>query len=245
MAEAPQDPSVSTGNRRLGELRRQESERRAEELRYRFTLVLAVAPVSAAMALAVLYVTVPATFAERYVYSEIARPPLGEFIRAAVVVPVVGALLGSALTYAATDLLGVPRSPTRLLFTFLLVGVFFGLFVPLATALVLPINLILVEVTTNFRSGNELVDDLLAAVFGTPGLLFIYWAQGLYIGVVSGFVVAAVSFSSIVATGRGAEPALNLRPAVLSLVIGSALMALLLAGPFGLYEGLIRQIAGR
>ncbi len=197
------------------------------------------------MALAVLYVTVPATFAERYVYSEIARPPLGEFMRAAVVVPIVGAMLGSALTYAATDLLGVPRSPARLIFTFLLVGVFFGLFVPLATALVLPVNLLLVEVTTNFRSGEELVDDLLAAVFGTPGLLFIYWAQGLYTGVVTGFVVAVVSFSSVLATGRGAVTVLNLRPAALSLVIGSAMLALLLAGPFSLYEGLIRQIAGR
>ncbi len=236
---------MSTGNSSLGELRRQESERLAEERRYRFTLVLAVAPVSAAMALAVLYVTVPSTFAERYVYSEIARPPLGEFMRAAVVVPIVGAMLGSALTYAATDLLGVPRSPARLLFTFLLVGVFFGLFVPLATALVLPVNLLLVEVTTNFRSGEELVDDLLAAVFGTPGLLFIYWAQGLYTGVVTGLVVAVVSFSSVLATGRGADTALNYRPAALSLVIGSALLALLLAGPFGLYEGLIRQVAGR
>ncbi len=197
------------------------------------------------MALAVLYVTVPATFAERYVYSEIARPPLGEFMRAAVVVPIVGAMLGSALTYAATDLLGVPRSPARLLFTFVMVGVFFGLFVPLATALVLPINLLIVEVATNFRSGEELVDDLLAAAFGTPGLLFIYWAQGLYTGVVSGLVVAGVSFLSVLATGRGADPAFNLRPAALSFVIGSALLALLLAGPFSLYEGLIRQIAGR
>ena len=207
--------------------------------------MLSVAPIGAAMALAVLYVTVPATFAERYVYSEIARPPLGEFIRAAVFVPVVGAMLGSALTYAATDLLGVPRSPARLLFTFLLVGVFFGLFVPLATALVLPINLFLVELTTDFNSGEELVDDLLAAVFGTPGLLFIYWAQGLYTGVLSGFVVAVVTFSSVVASVRGADTTLNLRPAALSLVIGSALLALLMAGPFSLYEGLISQMAGR
>ena len=197
------------------------------------------------MALAVLYVTVPATFAERFVYSEIARPPLGEFMRAAVVVPIVGALLGSALTYAATDLLGVPRSPARLLFTFLLVGVLFGLFVPLATALVLPINLFLVEVVTNFKAGDELVDDLLAAVFGTPGLLFIYWAQGLYTGVVSGLIVTLVSFASVVGPRPGQDSAIDLRPAGISLVMASVLLALLLAGPFSLYEGLIRQIAGR
>ena len=226
-------------------MRRQESERRAEERRYRLTLTLSVAPVCAAMALAVLYVTVPATFAERYVYSEIARPPLGEFMRAAVVVPIAGALLGSAVTYAATDLLGVPRSPARILFTFLLVGVFFGLFVPLATALVLPINLFLVEVATNFKSGDELVDDLLAAAFGTPGLLFIYWAQGLYTGVVSGLVVTLVAFATVVGVRPGQNPAIDLRPAVISLVIASVLLALLLAGPFSLYEGLIRQIAGR
>ena len=236
---------MSTGNRRLSELRQQESERRNEERRYRFTLVLAVAPISAAMALAVLYVTVPATFAERYVYSEIARPPLGEFIRAAVVVPIVGALLGSALTYAATDLLGVPRSPARLLITFLLVGVVFGLFVPLATALVLPINLFLVEVATNFRAGDELVDDLLAAVFGTPGLLFIYWAQGLYIGVISGLVVTLVAFATSFSAQPGLRSRVDFRPAAVSLVISSAVLALLLTGPFSLYEGLIRQIAGR
>lgn len=197
------------------------------------------------MALAVLYVTVPATFAERFVYSEIARPPLGEFMRAAVVVPIVGAMLGSAVTYAGTDLLGVPRSPARLLFTFLLVGVIFGLFVPLATALVLPINLFLVEVATNFNAGDELVDDLLAAVFGTPGLLFIYWAQGLYTGVVSGVVVALVSFATVVGVRPGQDSTIDLRPTAISLVVASVLLALLVAGPFGLYEGLIRQIAGR
>ena len=236
---------MNTANRRLGELRRQESERRAEERRYRLTLTLSVAPICAAMALAVLYVTVPATFAERFVYSEIARPPLGEFMRAAVVVPIVGALLGSGLTYAGTELLGVPRSPARLLFTFLLVGVVFGLFVPLATALVLPINLFLVEVAANFKAGDELVDDLLAAVFGTPGLLFIYWAQGLYTGVVSGLVVTLVSFATVVGVRPGQTLSIDLRPAAISFVIASALLALLLAGPFGLYEGLIRQIAGR
>ena len=197
------------------------------------------------MALAVLYVTVPATFAERFVYSEIARPPLGEFIRAAVVAPIAGALLGSALTYAATDLLGVPRSPARLLATFLLVGVVFGLFVPLATALVLPINLFLVEVATNLKAGDELVDDLLAAVFGTPGLLFIYWAQGLYTGVVSGLVVSLVSFATVAGVRPGQNSTIDLRPAAISLVVASVLLALLLSGPFGLYEGLIRQIAGR
>ena len=197
------------------------------------------------MALVVLYVTVPATFAERYVYSEITRPPLGEFIRAAVVVPIVGALMGSAVTYTATELLGVPRSPARLLFTFFLVGVIFGLFVPLATALVLPINLFLVEVATNFKAGDELVDDLLAAVFGTPGLLFIYWAQGLYTGVLSGLVAGLVSFVTVIAVRPGQDSAIDLRPAAVSLVIASLLLALLLAGPFGLYEGLIRQIAGR
>ena len=230
---------------RLSELRRQESERRTEERRYRLTLALAVAPICAAMALVVLYVTVPATFAERFVYSEIARPPLGEFVRAAVVVPIVGALLGSAVTYAATELLGATRSPVRLLFTFFLVGVIFGLFVPLATALVLPINLFLVEVATNFKGGEELVDDLLAAVFGTPGLLFIYWAQGLYTGVVSGLFVTLVSFVTVIAVRPGQDSTIDLRPAAVSLVIGSLLLALLLAGPFSLYEGLIRQIAGR
>ena len=197
------------------------------------------------MALAVLYVTVPATFAERFVYSEIARPPLGEFMRAAVVVPIVGAMLGSAVTYAGTDLLGVPRSPARLLFTFLLVGVIFGLFVPLATALVLPVNLFLVEVATNFNAGDELVDDLLAAVFGTPGLLFIYWAQGLYTGVVSGLVVTLVSFATVVGVRPGRDSTIDLRPTAISLVVASVLLALLVAGPFSLYEGLIRQIAGR
>ena len=197
------------------------------------------------MALAVLYVTVPATFAERFVYSEIARPPLGEFMRAAVVVPIVGAMLGSAVTYAGTDLLGVPRGPARLLFTFLLVGVIFGLFVPLATALVLPINLFLVEVATNFNAGDELVDDLLAAVFGTPGLLFIYWAQGLYTGVVSGLVVTLVSFATVVGVRPGQDSTIDLRPTAISLVVASVFLALLVAGPFSLYEGLIRQIAGR
>ncbi len=154
-------------------------------------------------------------------------------------------LLGSALTYAATDLLGVPRSPARLLFTFLLVGVVFGLFVPLATALVLPINLFLVEVATNLKAGDELVDDLLAAVFGTPGLLFIYWAQGLYSGVVSGLVVTLVGFAAVVSVRPGQSSTIDPRPAAVSLVIASVFLALLLAGPFSLYEGLIRQIAGR
>ena len=141
-AEASRRRQLSTGTGPLGELRRQESARRIEERRYRFTLILAVAPVSAAMALAALYITVPAAFAERHVYSEIARPPLWEFMRAAAVVPIAGALLGSLLAFIATDLLGVPRSPARLLITLLAVGVIFGLFVPLATALVLPINLL-------------------------------------------------------------------------------------------------------
>ena len=163
LSEVPRGRTVTTSNGPLDELRRQESARRIEERRYRFTLILAVAPVSAAMALAALYITVPAAFAERHVYSEIARPPLWEFMRSAAVVPIAGALLGSLLAFIATDLLGVPRSPARLLITLLAVGVIFGLFVPLATALVLPINLLLVDVATNVGDGEELVDDLLAA----------------------------------------------------------------------------------
>ena len=236
---------MSTANGPLGELRRQETARRIEERRYRFTLILAVAPVSAAMALAALYITVPAAFAERHVYSEIARPPLWEFMRAAAVVPIAGALLGSLLAFIATDLLGVPRSPARLLITMLAVGVIFGLFVPLATALVLPINLLLVDVATNVGDGEELVDDLLAAVFGTPGRLFVYWAQGLYIGVVSGFLVGLVSFSTVVSIRPEPDSSVDIRPAALSLVIAAMLVALLMAGPFSLYEGLVRQIAGR
>ena len=236
---------MSTGTGPLGELRRQESARRIEERRYRFTLILAVAPVSAAMALAGLYITVPAAFAERHVYSEIARPPLWEFMRAAAVVPIAGALLGSLLAFIATDLLGVPRSPARLLITLLAVGVIFGLFVPLATALVLPINLLLVDVATNVGDREELVDDLLAAVFGTPGRLFVYWAQGLYIGVVSGFLVGLVSFFTVVSIRPGPDSTVDFRPAALSLVIAAILVALLMAGPFSLYEGLVRQIAGR
>ena len=236
---------MSTGTGPLGELRRQESARRIEERRYRFTLILAVAPVSAAMALAALYITVPAAFAERHVYSEIARPPIGEFMRASIVVPIIGALLGSLLTFVATDLLGTPRSAARLLITLLVVGVIFGLFIPPATALVLPINVFLVDAATNAKGGNEFVDDLLATVFGTPGLLFIYWAQGLYIGVVSGGFVAVVSFTTLLTVRPSAGATIDLRPAALSLVVAALLLALILVGPFSLYDGLVRQIAGR
>ena len=236
---------MTTSNGPLDELRRQESARRIEERRYRFTLILAVAPVSAAMALAALYITVPAAFAERHVYSEIARPPLWEFMRSAAVVPITGILLGSLLAFIATDLLGVPRSPARLLITLLAVGLIFGLFVPLATALVLPINLLVVDVATNVGNGEEFVDDLLAAVFGTPGRMFVYWAQGFYIGVVSGCLVALVSFATLVSIRPGPDSSVDFRPAVVSLVIAAVLVALLLAGPFSLYEGLVRQIAGR
>ena len=90
-----------------------------------------------------------------------------------------------------------------------------------------------------------MLDDLLAAIFGTPGRMFVYWAQGFYIGVVSGCIVALVSFSTLVSIRPGPDSSVDFRPAVLSLVIAAMLVALLLAGPFSLYEGLVRQIAGR
>ena len=98
---------------------------------------------------------------------------------------------------------------------------------------------------TNVGDGEELVDDLLAAVFGTPGRLFVYWAQGCTSGSCRGFLVGLVSFFTVVSMRPRPGSSVNLRPAVLSLVIAAMLVALLMAGPFSLYEGLVRQIAGR
>lgn len=228
----------------LSELRRLESKRRLEEHQYRLALILSVAPISAAMALVVLYLIVPATFAERHVYSEITRPHTGEFIRSTWIIPIIGAVLGSLIAFLTTDLLGVPRSHSRLLITLLATGILFGLLIPVATAIALPINLFLVAAITSVEGVQTLVDDLLVAVFSTTGQLFLYWAQSLYIGVLSGSLVALVSFLSLFSM-RSTGPTLNLRPALMSLCLAAMLVAVLIAGPFGLYEYLVRQLTGR
>ncbi len=235
---------MQTENDRLAGLRRAESERRDEERRYRLTMALAFAPAGAAAALAILYVTVPAALAERHAYVAIVRPSLGAFLRETTVVPVAGAALGALLVYSATELFTAPRSRAFQLVALGGLGLLFGLLAPLATALTLPIN-VFITGAVGSASGGEIVDDLLSAVFGTPGLLFIYWAQALYVGVVFGAVAGLTSFTAMLVVRPGGGTAHHLRPAAVSLVLSAALMALLMAGPFSLYEGLVRQIAGR
>ena len=234
---------MDTGSR-LDELRRLESARRTEERRYRITMVLAIAPIGAALALAVLYLTVPATLAERYAYAEIVRPPLVQFMQLAGSVLIAGALAGGALAFAVTEVMGVPGSRGRLILILAIVGGLFGLFIPLVTALVLPVNLFAIDLA-RLEGGMELVDELLDAIFSTPALVFIYWAQGLYSGVVSGAVMGAVSFASLLSVKTEGRSGVAKLPAAISLGLSSLLLILVLAGPFSLYEGLVKQIAGR
>lgn len=197
------------------------------------------------MALAVLYLMVPATLAERHAYSEITRPSTGEFLKATIAVPISGALLGSLVAFVITDVLGVSRSPARLLIELLMIGIVFGLLVPPVTALVLPINMFLVDMTTRSNEFMVTVDHLLVAIFSTPRLLFIYWTQSLHIGIVSGGLVSFVSFLAMFTIRGGSATTVDLRPAALSLCFAAILLALLIAGPFGFYEHLVRQLAGK
>jgi hypothetical protein len=227
----------------LSELRRQESERRLEERHHRFAFIFSVAPMCGAMALAVLYIIVPATFEERHVYSEITRPHLGEFIRSTLIVPIVGAALGSLLAFLTIELLGTPYRVGKLLLTLLVTGTLFGMLIPIAAAITLPVNLFLVAAITNVDSAHVLIDDLLVAVFSTTSQLLMYWAESLYASCVSGLLVGLVSFVSLLTMRT--RNSLDFRPAAVSLCIGIISLGLLVLGPFGIYEYLVRQLAAR
>lgn len=207
--------------------------------RQRVTLI-AMLPLAAAMALIIPYMQIVITLQDADYYYILERPDWGTYIR----------LAGPAL-FAGPISVGIVvlvfRQLDELLPTLgrmLIVGAAFGAIMPFITGLLIPLNLFIIGVTGVSKvSGQGSVQQMLGDwVFSTPMFTFLFWADWLGPGIVSG-LIAGLIFWAVVKIAGPVEQAGRAKLIFAGSMAASAIILLLVTvWPYGLFSFLFETL---
>lgn len=203
--------------------------------------ILAAMSLGAALALCILYISVPVTLVEEQYRYVIERPPLASFFKLSAAALLGGALAAGVVSYVVTEVSGPAPGVVKLF----LVGFFYGVLVPFVTGLLIPMNLFLLNLVhlSSVTEGRTLGEEFADTVFGTPMFTFMHGAEGIYQGFAAGaalFVGASlVLFGSPLDLTRQRAFTHTAAAVLLSL----AIVVFLIVGPFGFFESLVDWFA--
>jgi len=218
-----------------------EATARAESEHQRLTLILVLTFLGAALALVMMYISVPVTMKEEVYRYVIERPPLSSFFKYAAAAIVGGGAVAALISYIATEIAGSEPGVVKMA----AIGFFYGVLMPYVTGFMVPVNMFFVrimnlsDVTTNRSFSGELID----LAFGTPRFTFMHGMDGMYQGMAAGVALFVLGWVVLHRLRFRVPRAATLRSVLISLVLSSAIAFLTLFGPFGIFKSLVEWFA--
>jgi hypothetical protein len=204
-------------------------------------VIASVTVLGAALALIMMYISVPVTMTEEVYRYAVERPPLSGFFKYAGAAVVGGALVAAFISYVATEVAGPEPGPLKLA----LIGLFYGALLPFVTGFMVPVNLFFVRimnlsaVTTDQTLAGELID----LAFGTPRFTFFHGMMGMYQGMAAGVVLFVLGWALLFRLRPDLPRVTAFLHVAASLLLAVTLASLTLFGPFGFFESLVRWFA--
>jgi len=207
----------------------------------RLTLILAVTALGAALALILMYISVPVTMKEEVYRYVIERPPLSGFFKYAGAAVVGGALVAAFVSYIATEVAGPEPGPVKLA----AIGLLYGAFLPFVTGFMVPVNLFFVRILnlSSVTTDQTLAEELIDLAFGTPRFTFFHGMMGMYQGLAAGAALFVLSWALLFRLRPDLPKTAAFRHIAISFCAAAALASLTLFGPFRFFESLVQWFA--
>ena len=213
----------------------------ASDLHQRRALILTVTLLGAALACVMMYISVPVTMKEETYRYVIERPVLSAFFKYASAAIVGGALTAALVSYVASEVAGPEPGP----FKMATIGFLYGVLMPSVTGFMVPVNLFFVRILnlSAVTTDQSLPEELLDLAFGTPRFTFFHGMASMYQGMAAGAVLFVLGWGVLSARKLTVSRILAHRPVLVSLALSLAITLLTMAGPFGVFESLVRWFA--
>ncbi len=222
----------------LYELRRIELERFSADRRSYGVLAISLVPLAIVLSVSAMYVTLSVTLAESDPYYQPERPALGPFLRVATAAILGGIVSIGLVVVAVSEATGASRGVWRLG----AIGILFGVLVPFATGLLMPINRFFLN-ANDVSGAADLSNRVIDAVYGTPLFALTYGVRGIWEGIVVGLLLGGAAWVILEVSHLSSRDRLVLKPYVLSLGLAVFIAAFVFFGPSGLFTFLIDSFA--
>lgn len=217
-----------------------ERAREARERRLRARLTGSVALYGAALSVLALYITLTARVADGadYYTYELARPALLRFLVNSLPALLSGFALAAFITHQASDVVATPRHPMK----WLVVGGLFGFTVPFATGLLLPVSTALLDPAVVNAGEEGFWLSLSDEIIGAPIFGYVYGMLGVFVGMLAGVMLAVGGWFVELANTSSSPNMAAYGPYAVSAALSLALAAVLIFGPFSLFEFLVESL---
>ena len=191
-------------------------------------------PLAAAFALLIPYMQIVLTLQKADYYYILTRPDIGTYFR----------LAGAAL-FAGPIAIGIVVLVFRQLDDFLptylrmvVVGLAYGIIMPLLTGLFTPLNLFVIGITgvSNVTNQGSVAQMLADWVFSTPMFTFLFWMDWLGPSIFFGLIACSLFWGVVKVTGP-IEDAVRAKFVYLgSLLVSVVVLLLVMVWPFSLFN---------
>ena len=211
-----------------------EDARFTESTRQTRVMLLALLPIGAALATMLQFMDISATLDDADYYYVLDRPPLDVYAR--LFVP--SLLAGLIATGGVVWLFTFVSESGSALWRMIVIGLMYGVLMPVLSGLLMPLNLFVLSVSGLSRVSNQgtLTDQLGDWVFDTPAHAYLGWLLGVPHAIVAGLIMAGLGWLVMRAAGPIGNPARALPISLLGLGVAAVIVGLMMVGPFGFFE---------
>ncbi len=226
-----------TGVRVIRDLERA---REAHARRLRARLTGSVALYGAVLSVLALYITLTARVADGadYYTYELARPALLGFLANSLPALLSGLALAALITHQASHVVATPRHPTK----WVVVGGLFGFTFPFATGLLLPVSTALLDPAAASAGEGGFWLSLSDEIIGAPVFGYVYGMLGVFVGMLAGLMLALGGWFVEFANTSSDPNVAAYGPYAVSATLSLALAAVVIFGPFSLFEFLVESL---
>jgi len=200
-----------------------------------------MALLGAALALLVMYVRIPVILAEEQYRYVIERPSLSSFFKIAGAAVVGGGAVAAFVSYMVTEVAGSKPTPIKMA----VIGFSYGVLLPFVTGFMVPVNLFFVRILnlSSVTTERSLSGELIDLAFATPMYTFLHGMTSMYQGLAAGAALFVIGWFALLRLRPGPPGAAALRSVLVSLCLSSTIAFLILFGPFGFFESLVKWFA--
>ncbi len=205
-------------------------------------MLFALLPVGIALAMILQYLEILRLLDGADWRYQVGRAPMDVYLRIVWPSVVAGAISTVGVTLLFTKEAEALGTPWRLL----LIGVAYGVLLPVLIGVLMPLTLFLLSVTGQSRVTDQgpIEHQLAELVFSTPRSSYLGWLFGINDGIKAGLFLAATGWFIFNVTGPITNPARSGRIIVSAYVIAPVLVVLVMAGPLSLLEFLFDHFGG-
>ncbi len=213
-----------------------------ESRRRALVMLLALVPIGIALAMILQYLEILKLLDESDWRYQVDRAPMDVYLRIVWPAVVAGAVATIGVTLLFTKEAEALGTPWRLL----LIGVAYGVLLPVLIGVLMPLTVFLLSVTGQSRVTDQgpIEHQIAELVFSTPRSSFLGWLFGINDGIKAGLFLAAVAWLIFKVAGPITNAARSGRIILSAWIIGPGLVALVMAGPISLLEYLFDHFNG-